>query len=615
MVPPSSLRVRTCSSLLVPGPWGRSPSTEGIRRGANPGFRRPRSIADGRTTPVLRRRVCLGPPAGRLGDVSPTDLTPSERRRARTALLPALLRERILILDGAMGTMIQTHALTEARFRGQRFRDHPTDLRGANDLLSITAPDVIGSIHDRYLDAGADIISTNTFNANAVSLADYGLAAIAAEMNEAAARLARAAADAAEAADPGRPRYVAGALGPTTRTASISPDVNDPGARNVTWEGLRSAYLESARGLVAGGADLLLIETIFDTLNARAAIFATEQLFVELGERLPVIVSGTITDASGRTLSGQTVAAFWNSVRHARPLLVGLNCALGGKQLRPHVQELSGLADTFVSAYPNAGLPNAFGGDDEEPPETAATLAAMVADGNVNLVGGCCGTTPDHIRALAEAVRGARPRVIPDVPRKSRLSGLEALDLDESSLFVNVGERTNVTGSRRFAKLVLAGDHAEAVSIARQQVDNGAQMIDINMDEALLDSEAAMARFLDLIAGEPDIAKVPIMLDSSRWSVLETGLQHLQGRSVVNSVSLKEGEAEFLRQATLARWYGAAVIVMAFDEQGQAESVEQRVAIAHRAHRLLTEQVGLDPEDIIFDPNIFAIGTGIEEHA
>ncbi|MFN8623649.1 MAG: methionine synthase [Chloroflexota bacterium] len=541
-------------------------------------------------------------------------MTPAERRRARTALLPALLRERILVLDGAMGTMIQGCGLTEAQFRGDRFRDHPIDLRGANDLLSITQPDVIRGIHDAYLAAGADIVSTNTFNATAISMADYGLEAYAQEMNHEAARLARAAADAATAADPDRPRFVAGALGPTTRTASISPDVNDPGARNVTFEALRAAYLDAARGLVEGGADLLLIETIFDTLNARAAIFATEQLFHELGERLPVMISGTITDASGRTLSGQTVGAFWNSVRHARPLLVGLNCALGGKQLRPYIQELSGIADTFVSAYPNAGLPNAFGGYDEQPDETSATLAAMVADGTVNVVGGCCGTTPDHIRALAAAVRGARPRAIPDVPRKTRLSGLEPLDLDDASLFVNVGERTNVTGSRKFAKLVLNGDYNEAVSIARQQVENGAQVIDINMDEALLDSEAAMARFLDLIAGEPDIARVPIMLDSSKWSVLETGLRHVQGRSIVNSVSLKEGEAEFLRQATLARWYGAAVIVMAFDEQGQAETVERRVSIAKRAYRLLTEHVGFAAEDIIFDPNIFAIGTGIEEH-
>jgi 5-methyltetrahydrofolate--homocysteine methyltransferase len=537
------------------------------------------------------------------------------RRRARIARLPELLRTRILVLDGAMGTMVQSYQLTEEQFRGERFGDHPTDLRGANDLLVLTRPEVIREIHDAYLDAGADVISTNTFNANAISMADYGLEAIAAEMNEAAARLARAAADAAEAADPTRPRFVAGALGPTTRTASISPDVNDPGARNVTFEGLRMAYLDAARGLVRGGADVLLIETIFDTLNARAAIFATEQLFEELGERLPVVISGTITDASGRTLSGQTVGAFWNSVRHARPLAIGFNCALGGKQLRPYIQELSGLADTFVSAYPNAGLPNAFGGYDEEPDETAALLGQMMADGHVNLVGGCCGTTPDHIRALARAAAAGRPREIPDVPRKTRLAGLEPLDIDASSLFVNVGERTNVTGSRKFAKLVLAGEYGEAVSIARQQVENGAQMIDINMDEALLDSEAAMARFLDLIAGEPDIAKVPIVLDSSKWSVLETGMRHVQGKAVVNSVSLKEGEAEFLRQAKLARWYGAAVIVMAFDEQGQAESVDRRVGIAHRAYRLLTQEVGFDAEDIIFDPNIFAIGTGIEEHA
>jgi 5-methyltetrahydrofolate--homocysteine methyltransferase len=547
--------------------------------------------------------------------VSRTDLITTGPRRERIAALPDLLRRRILVLDGAMGTMIQRHGLTEADFRGERFRDHPSDLRGANDLLSLTCPEVIRGIHDAYLDAGADIISTNTFNANAVSMADYGLEAWAGEMNQAAATLARSAADAAAAKDPGRPRFVAGALGPTTRTASISPDVNDPGARNVTFAQLLDTYLEAARGLVAGGVDLLLIETIFDTLNARAAIFATETLFAEMGERLPLMISGTITDASGRTLSGQTVGAFWNSIRHARPLLVGFNCALGGRQLRPYIQELSGLADTFVSAYPNAGLPNAFGGYDEEPPETAGVLGQMIADGHVNLVGGCCGTTPDHIRALAAVAAAGRPRAVPVVERRTRLAGLEPLDIGPDSLFVNVGERTNVTGSRKFARLVLDGSYAEAVAIARQQVENGAQMIDINMDEALLDSEAAMTRFLNLIASEPDISRVPVVLDSSKWSVIEAGLRCVQGKAVVNSVSLKEGEAEFLRQATLARRYGAAVIVMAFDEGGQAESVDHRVAIAHRAYDLLVHRVGFDPEDVIFDPNIFAIGTGIEEHA
>jgi len=514
-----------------------------------------------------------------------------------------------------MGTMLQGLALGEADFRGERFADHARDLRGANDLLVLTRPDAVRGIHADYLAAGAHIVSTNTFNANAVSLADYGLAELAREVNRAAAALARSAADDAEAADPRTPRYVAGAIGPTTRTASISPDVNDPGARNVTFEQLRTAYLDAARGLVEGGADLLLVETIFDTLNARAAIFALEELFAETGERLPVMISGTITDASGRTLSGQTVGAFWNSVRHARPLSIGFNCALGGRQLRPFIGELAGIAETFVAAYPNAGLPNAFGGYDEGPEETAATLAAMVEEGSVNLVGGCCGTTPAHIRAIAAVAAAGRPRVVPEIPRRTRLAGLEALEIGPDSLFVNVGERTNVTGSRRFAKLILEDRYADAVEVARQQVANGAQMIDVNMDEALLDSEAAMARFLDLIAAEPDISRVPVVIDSSKWSVLEAGLRHVQGRAVVNSLSLKEGEEELLRQGELARRYGAAVIVMAFDEAGQAESVERRVAVAHRAVRLLVDRVGFQPEDIILDPNIFAIGTGIEEHA
>ncbi|MET0773296.1 MAG: methionine synthase [Candidatus Limnocylindrales bacterium] len=539
---------------------------------------------------------------------------PNASRIARTSRLPDLLRERILVLDGAMGTMIQTHQLDEAAFRGDRFRDHPTDLRGANDLLVLTQPDIVRGIHAEYLAAGADIVSTNTFNANSMSMADYQLEPWVAEMNEAAARLAREAADAAEAAEPARPRFVAGSLGPTNRSASLSSDVNDPGARNVTWEELRRAYRDAATGLLAGGADILLIETIFDTLIAKAAIFAVEELFDELGFRVPVIISGTITDASGRTLSGQTVSAFWDSVRHARPFAVGLNCALGGKQLRPYLQELSGLADTFVSGYPNAGLPNAFGGYDEQPPETAGILSELVEAGALNLVGGCCGTTPAHIRAIADAVRGKAPRLVPEVPRLTHLSGLESLAIGSDSLFVNVGERTNVTGSRRFAKLITDGRYAEAVEVARQQVDAGAQVIDINMDEALLDSEAAMARFLDLLAAEPDISRVPVMIDSSKWSVIEAGLQHVQGRSVVNSLSLKEGEEPFLHQATLARRYGAAVVVMAFDEDGQAETVDHRVAIAHRVHRLLTEQAGFLPEEIILDPNVFAIGTGIEEH-
>ena len=538
------------------------------------------------------------------------------RRAARVERLPDLLRERILILDGATGTFLQRHGLTESDFRGQRFADHPRDLVGALDLLCLTRPDLVRSMHDAYLAAGADIVSTNTFNANRISAADYGLEAWVAEIDREAARLARSAADAAEAADPaGAPRYVAGSLGPTNRTASLSPDVNDPGARNITFEALAEAYLEAARGLVEGGADLLLIETIYDTLNAKAAIFAVEGLWEELGFRLPLIISGTITDLSGRTLSGQTVAAFWNSVRHARPLAVGLNCALGGDLLRPHAQELSALADTFLSLYPNAGLPNAFGGYDETPSDTARVLEGLASDGRLNIVGGCCGTAPEHIAAIAAAVRGKAPRVVPVVERRTRLAGLEPLDIGPETLFVNVGERTNVTGSRRFARLIAEDRYAEAVEVARQQVDSGAQMLDVNMDEGLLDSEAAMTRYLRLLAAEPDICRVPLMIDSSRWSVIEAGLRAIGGRPVVNSLSLKEGEAELLRQARLARRYGAAVVVMAFDEEGQADTVERKVAIARRATRLLVEEAGFHPEDIIVDPNIFAIGTGMEEHA
>jgi 5-methyltetrahydrofolate--homocysteine methyltransferase len=536
------------------------------------------------------------------------------RRLARVTALPDVLRERILILDGATGTLIQERQLDEADFRGSRFADHPRDLKGANDLLTLTRPDVVLDVHRRYLDAGADIISTNTFNATRIAMADYGLEPWVAEMDTEAARLGREAADAAEAAD-GRPRWVAGALGPTNRTASLSPDVNDPAARSVSFEELADAYLEAARGLVAGGADILLIETIYDTLNAKAAIFAVETLWDELGFRLPLVISGTITDLSGRTLSGQTVAAFWDSVRHARPLAIGLNCALGGDLLRPYAQELAGIADTFISLYPNAGLPNAFGGYDESPGDTAAVLRELAADGQLNIVGGCCGTTPAHIAVLAEAVRRSPPRVVPVIERRTRLAGLEPLEIGPDTLFVNVGERTNVTGSRRFARLILEDRFAEAVEVARQQVESGAQMIDVNMDEGLLDSEAAMARFLRLLASEPDICKVPLMIDSSKWSVIEAGLRAIQGRPVVNSLSLKEGEDEFLRQARLARRYGAAVVVMAFDEAGQADTVEQRVAIARRACRLLLDEAGFEPEDIVIDPNIFAIGTGMEEHA
>jgi 5-methyltetrahydrofolate--homocysteine methyltransferase len=543
-------------------------------------------------------------------------LDPNEARRARNERLPQLLRDRIVILDGAMGTMLQGHPLTEADFRGQRFADHPRDLKGANDLLSLTRPDIVLETHKSFLEAGADIITTNTFNSTRIAMADYALEPWTEEIDRESARIARRAADAAEAADTsGAARYVAGALGPTNRTASLSPDVNDPGARNVDFEDLAEAYHEAARGLEAGGSDFIVIETVYDTLNAKAAIFALETLWEELGYRLPLIISGTITDLSGRTLSGQTVAAFWNSVRHARPLAVGLNCALGGDLLRPYAQELSALADTFVSLYPNAGLPNAFGGYDETPHDTSSVLGELAADGALNLVGGCCGTRPEHIAAIAAVVKGQAPRVVPSVEPHTRLAGLEPLDISADTLFVNIGERTNVTGSRRFARLIGEGDYAEAVNVARQQVASGAQLLDINMDEGLLDSEAAMKRFVRLLAAEPDISRVPFMIDSSKWSVIEEGLRAAQGRPVVNSVSLKEGETEFLRQARLARRYGAAVVVMAFDEQGQADSVERKLSIAKRAYALLIERADFDPEDIILDPNIFAVGTGMEEHS
>ena len=532
----------------------------------------------------------------------------------RLALLPHLLEERILVLDGAMGTMIQRHGLQEADYRGERFREWPRDLKGNNDLLSLTRPDIIRDIHAAYLDAGADIIETNSFNSTSVSMADYGMEGLVYELNQASAALARKVADEFESKQPGRPRFVAGILGPTSRTASISPDVNDPGFRNVSFEQLTDAYEEAARGLLDGGADLLMIETIFDTLNAKAGIFALERLFEQLGRRVPVMISGTITDQSGRTLSGQTVEAFWFSVAHARPISVGLNCALGARQLRQYVQDLSRVAPVLVSAHPNAGLPNAFGGYDETAASMAEVIGEFARSGLVNIVGGCCGTTPEHIRAIAEVVRGVAPRTRPHLPPRCRLSGMEPLTIGPETNFVNVGERTNVTGSRKFARLILDGNYEPALDVARQQVASGAQIIDINMDEGMLDAEAAMGKFLRLVASEPDIAKVPVMIDSSKWSVIEAGLKNLQGKGVVNSISLKEGEEPFLHQAELVRRYGAAVIVMAFDEQGQADTVERKVAIAQRAYRLLTERVGIPPEDIIFDPNIFAIATGIEEH-
>ncbi len=538
---------------------------------------------------------------------------PNEARRRRTEGLDADLASRILVKDGATGTLLQSFQLTEADFRGERFADHPRDLRGGNDVLCLTQPDVVRQMHRTYLEAGADIISTNSFTANRPSMADYGLESYTAEIDRESARLAREMCDAAEAAD-GVTRYVLGSLGPTTVTTSISPDVNDPGARRIGFRQLADDYLEAARALVEGGADWLAIETIFDTLNAKAAIFAIEALWDELGYRIPLLISGTITDASGRTLNGQTVGAFWNTVRHAKPFAVGLNCALGGDQLRPYAEELSRIADTHLSFYPNAGLPNAFGGYDETPDQGAAVLGGMAHDGTLNIVGGCCGTGPDHVRANKEIVSGLKPRVVPEVPRVTRLAGLDALEIDEDSLFVNIGERTNVTGSRKFARLIAEGDYETAVDIARQQVENGAQVVDINMDEGMLDSEAAMERFVRLLAAEPDIARVPFMIDSSKWSVIEAGLGSAQGRPIVNSVSLKEGEAAFLEQARLAHRYGAAVVVMGFDEDGQAETVERRLEIAHRAVRLLTQEIGFEPQDIILDPNIFAVGTGLPEH-
>ncbi len=528
--------------------------------------------------------------------------------------LRALLRERIVLLDGAMGTMIQRHGLSEADYRGTRFADWPRDLKGNNDLLVLTQPQVIRGIHDDYLAAGADILETNTFNANRISMADYAMEAQVPEINRAAARLAREAADAWSARTPHKPRFVAGVLGPTNRTASISPDVNDPGRRNVTFAELADAYEEAAAALIEGGVDLLLIETIFDTLNAKAAVFACERLFERLGQRWPVMISGTITDASGRTLSGQTVEAFYNALRHARPLSMGLNCALGPDLLRQYVAEMARVCETFVSAHPNAGLPNEMGEYELDAAEMARQIGEWAQSGFINIVGGCCGTTPEHIAAVAEAVAGLPPRPVPRPEPACRLSGLEPLNITADSLFVNVGERANVTGSARFKRLILNGEFDEALEICRSQVDNGAQIVDVNMDEALLDGKAAMTRFLNLMAGEPEIARVPVMIDSSKWEILEAGLRCIQGKGIVNSISLKEGEERFIEQARLVRRYGAAAIVMAFDEQGQADSLARKIEICERAYRILTEQVGFPAEDIIFDPNIFAVATGIEAH-
>ncbi|UZJ57698.1 methionine synthase [Pseudomonas sp. KU26590] len=535
-------------------------------------------------------------------------------RSARLQALQQALQQRILILDGGMGTMIQSYRLEEEDYRGKRFADWPSDIKGNNDLLILTRPDVIGAIEKEYLDAGADILETNTFNATQVSQADYGMEALVYELNVEGARLARKVADAKTLETPDKPRFVAGVLGPTSRTCSLSPDVNNPGYRNVTFDELVENYTEATKGLIEGGADMILIETIFDTLNAKAAIFAVQGVFDELGFELPIMISGTITDASGRTLSGQTTEAFWNSVRHAKPISVGLNCALGASELRPYLEELSNKAETYVSAHPNAGLPNEFGEYDEAPAEMAKVVEEFAQSGFLNIVGGCCGTTPAHIKAIANAVAPYAPRPIPEIPKACRLSGLEPFTIDRSSLFVNVGERTNITGSARFARLIREDNYTEALEVALQQVEAGAQVIDINMDEGMLDSKKAMVTFLNLIAGEPDISRVPIMIDSSKWEVIEAGLKCIQGKGIVNSISMKEGVEQFIHHAKLCKRYGAAVVVMAFDEAGQADTEARKKEICKRSYDILVNEVGFPPEDIIFDPNIFAIATGIEEH-
>ena len=530
----------------------------------------------------------------------------------RTELFKKHLSERILFLDGAMGTMIQGYKLDEKDYRGERFANWQTDVKGNNDLLSLTQPDIIKAIHSAYFEAGADIVETNTFNSTTIAMADYEMESLVYEINFAAAKVAREAA--AEFSTPEKPRFVAGVLGPTNRTASMSPDVNDPGFRNISFDELVIAYTEATLALIDGGADLILIETVFDTLNAKAAIFAVENVFEELGFALPVMISGTITDASGRTLSGQTVGAFWNSLKHVKPISFGFNCALGATELRQYIEELSNIADTHVSAHPNAGLPNAFGEYDETPEMMAAEIADWAKNGYLNIIGGCCGTSPDTIRAIVKAVEKYPPRQVPEIPKHCALAGLEPLNITAESLFVNVGERTNVTGSAAFKRLIIEGNFEAALDVAKQQVENGAQIIDINMDEGMLESKEAMVRFLMLIASEPDIAKVPIMLDSSKWDILEAGLKCIQGKGVVNSISIKEGEDKFIEQAKLVRRYGAAVIVMAFDEVGQADTKARKIEICGRAYKILTEQIGFPPEDIIFDPNIFAVATGIDEH-
>ena len=533
---------------------------------------------------------------------------------SKSALLKRELANRTLFLDGAMGTMIQGYKLEEKDFRGERFAQWEVDLKGNNDLLSLTQPDIIKAIHSAYFEAGSDIVETNTFNSTSISMADYRMDALAYELNVESAKIAKQAAAEYTAKTPEKPRFVAGVLGPTARTASMSPDVNDPGFRNISFDELVVAYTEATHGLIDGGADIILIETIFDTLNAKAAIYAVDQVFEQIGTKLPVMISGTITDASGRTLSGQTVGAFWNSLKHIEPISFGFNCALGAKELRQYIAELAVICDTHVSAHPNAGLPNEFGEYDESPEAMAKELEDWAQSGYLNIIGGCCGTSPPHIKAIVDAVQKYPPRVIPAIEKRCRLAGLEPMSIGSDTLFVNVGERTNVTGSAAFKRLVIQGDYESALEVARQQVENGAQIIDINMDEGMLESKEAMVRFLMLVASEPDIAKVPIMLDSSKWDILEAGLKCIQGKGIVNSISLKEGEEAFIKHAKLVRRYGAAVIVMAFDEEGQADTEARKVEICQRAYKILTEQVGFPPEDIIFDPNIFAIATGIDEH-
>ncbi len=543
--------------------------------------------------------------------------------RSLTDTLDAALRERILVLDGAMGTMVQRHGLAEADFRGERFAAHSRDLKGDNDLLVLTRPDVISGIHHAYLEAGADIIETSTFNGTAIAQADYGLEPIVYELNVAAARLARDAADDWSARTPDRPRFVAGALGPTNRTLSLSPDVENPALRAVTFAQVKDAYAEQARGLLDGGCDLLLVETIFDTLNAKAALVAIDEVFESRGSRVPIMISVTVADRSGRTLSGQNVEAFWVSVAHARPYSVGINCALGAREMRPFLADLARVAGgTRVSCYPNAGLPNPFGEYDEAPAETARLIREFADAGLVDIVGGCCGTTPDHIRAIAAAVAGVRSRAArraapaqPPEPEYTRYAGLEVFTIRPDSNFTMIGERTNVSGSARFRRLIRDGKFVDAADVALDQVRGGANIIDVNMDEGLLDSERAMREFLNLIATEPGIARVPVMIDSSKWAVIEAGLQSVQGKSIVNSISLKEGEADFLHKARLVRRYGAAAVVMAFDEAGQADTVARKVQILQRAYGLLTREAGFDPLDVVLDPNVLAIGTGLEEHA